>query len=168
MTGYARLRRIGRWRFPTHELSGDESVHARVGPGGWVKIYLGSGKRISLLDGEHWRLGSLGLGGGVCLIVRNQAGQKVATGCLSPDGTYGINGRDYSLVLTPRDAPRFGRADSWTLSEFDEDVAVIGRHPLSVTTGSPVHLGAILVAFALVKHGLPDESRPRIPGFRWA
>ncbi len=166
--GSARLRRVGRWRFPTHELAQDTVVLAAFGRGGWVKTYLGSGQQISLPDGERWRLGSFGVGGGVGLVVRNEKKQSVAVGRLSHGAIYGINGKEYSLTLTPNDTPRFGRSNSWTLRQFEEELAVITRYPLSVEATYPVHLGAVFVAFSLVRLGLPDESKPRIPKFQWA
>lgn len=167
LIGTARLRRIGHWRFPTHELSHDNAPLAQVGPGGWARIYLGSGQRIVLSDGARWRLGSSGGGGGVCLVARNELREKVAVASLRLDGTYGINGKEYTAVLTPSSKPRFARANTWVLREFEEELAVMTRHPMTVDATSPVHLGAILVAFAVVRLGLPDESKPRIPTFKW-
>lgn len=167
LIGSAHLRRVGRWRFPTHELSQDNVVLAALGRGGWVRTYLGSGQQIALSDGARWRLGSFGFGGGVGLAVRDERRQNVAVARLSNGAIYGINGKEYSFTLTPNDTPRFGRSNSWILRQFEEELAVITRYPLSVEATSPVHLGAVFVAFSLVRLGLPDESKPRIPEFQW-
>lgn len=167
LIGRAHLRKVGQWKFPTHELIQEDAAIAEMGRGGWFRVYLGSGQKIALSDGARWRLGSFGVGGGVGLVVRNERRQRVAVACLSPGDVYGINGKDYSLTLTPNDTPRFARANSWVLRQFEEELAVITRHPLSVEASSPVHLGAVFLAFALVRLGVPDESKPRIPAFRW-
>jgi hypothetical protein len=53
------------------------------------------------------------------------------------------------------------------ISDDDGELAIVTRSPLSVTTRRPVHLGAVLISFALVRFGLPEESAPVMPSFRW-
>jgi hypothetical protein len=166
MEGPAAVRRLGRWRFPVFELEQDGDVLARMGRTGWIKIYLGSGQRIDLPDGDRWRIRSIGTGGTFIPVIVDSSGRKVALGGLS-HGSYGINGRDYSCVLAPVDKPMVGRANTWVLRSFEDDLAIITRQPLSIDASLQVHLGAVLMSFVLVRYGLPEETMPRIPAFRW-
>jgi hypothetical protein len=164
--GRGRVRRVGRVGFPVFELTQDREVVARLGRTGWFKIYLWSGQRIELSDGERWTLRSIGARGSISPLIVNAERRNVAIAGLR-DGTYGISGRDFAYVLCPEHKPRIGRANRWILRHFEQELALITRHPLSVEAAAPVHLGAVLLSFALVRYGLPDEAMPGIPVFRW-
>jgi hypothetical protein len=166
LKGRASVRRIRRWKFPVFELEQGGDVLAHLGRAGWIKIYLGSGQRVELPNGERWRIRSIGIGGTFSPIIVDSLGRKVALGGVS-HGSYGINGKDYSCVLAPVDKPMVGRANTWSLRRFEDELATITRYPLSVDASLPVHLGAVLMSFVLVRYGLPEESMPRIPSFRW-
>ena len=166
LEGKATVRRLGRWRFPVFELEQGGHVLAHMGRTGWIKVYLGRGQRVELADGSRWAIRSIGIGGSFAPIIVDSSGRKVTLAGMS-HGTYGINGKDYSCVLTPVDKPRIGRANRWVLRRFEDDLATITRYPLSVDASRPVHLGAVLMSFVLVRYGLPAESMPRIPSFRW-
>jgi len=164
--GNGRIRRVGRIGFPVFELTQDSEVLARLGRTGWFKVYLWSGQRIELSDGERWRLRSIGGGGSISPLIVNEERRTVAIAGLR-DGSYGISGRDFSCALYPAHKPRIGRANRWILRHFEQELALITRHPLSVEAAVPVHLGAVLLSFALVRFGLPEETTPGIPAFRW-
>jgi hypothetical protein len=164
--GSGRFRRVGRIGFPVFELTQDREVLARLGRTGWFKIYFWSGQRIELSDGEQWRLRSVGARGSISPLIVNAEGRIVAMAGLR-DGSYGISGRDFACALYPAHKPRIGRANRWILRHFEQELALITRHPLSVEAAAPVHLGAVLLSFALVRFGLPDEATPGIPEFRW-
>ncbi len=164
--GSASVRRVGRVGFPVFELVRDSEVLARLGRTGWFKIYLWSGQRIELSDGARWKLRSIGAHGGISPLIVDAGGRKVAIAGLR-DGCYGISGRDFACALYPAHKPRIGRANGWILREFEQELALITRHPLSVEAAAPVHLGAVLLSFALVRYGLPDEATPGVPAFRW-
>ena len=166
LEGKATVRRLGRWRFPVFVLEQDGRVLARMGRTGWIKVYLGRGQRVELADGSCWTIRSIGIGGTFAPVVVDSNGRKVTLAGMS-HGTYGINGRDYSCLLAPVDKPRIGRANRWVLRRFEDELGTITRHPLSVDASLPVHLGAVLMSFVLVRYGLPEESTPRIPAFRW-
>lgn len=166
LEGRAKVRRLGRWRFPVFQLEQDGDVLARMGRTGWIKIYLGTGQRVGLPNGDRWRIRSLGTGGTFIPVIFDSNGRKITFGGLS-HGSYGINGRDFSCVLAPVDTPMVGRANTWVLRRFEDDLAIITRQPLSVDASLPVHLGAVLMSFVLVRYGLPEETMPRIPSFRW-
>jgi hypothetical protein len=166
LTGRATVRRLGRWKFPAFELGQDGDVLARMGRTGWIKVYLGSGQRVELPNGDRWTIRSIGIGGTFSPIIVDSSGRKVALAGMS-HGSYGINGKDYSCVLAPVDEPMIGRANTWALRRFEDEIATITRYPLSVDASVPVHLGAVLMSFVLVRYGLPEESMPRIPAFRW-
>jgi len=166
LAGKATVRRIRRWKFPVFELRQDGDVLARMGRTGWIKVYLGSGQRVELPNGDRWTIRSIGSGGTFSPIIVDSSGRKVALAGMS-HGTYGINGKDYSCVLAPVDEPMIGRANTWILRRFEHEIATITRYPLSVDASLPVHLGAVLMSFVLVRYGLPEESTPRIPSFHW-
>jgi len=166
LAGKATARRLRRWKFPAFELGQDGDVLAHMGRTGWIKVYLGSGQRVELPNGDRWTIRSIGIGGTFSPIIVDSSGRKVALAGMS-HGSYGINGKDYSCVLAPVDKPMIGRANTWILRRFEDEIATITRYPLSVDASVPVHLGAVLMSFVLVRYGLPEESKPRIPAFRW-
>ena len=166
MVGRADVKRVGRWRFPVRELRQGHDVLAQMGRGGWFTTYLGRGQRVELSSGDRWTIGAIGSGGDSLPIIIDANRRRVTMAGMS-HGTYGINGKDYACVLYPRDGTRFGREDEWILRQFDDEVAIIRRSPLSVMATHPVHLGAVLMSFVLIRHGLPEESAPRIPAFHW-
>jgi len=164
--GKATMRRVGGWRFPKYELIQDGAVLARLGRGGWLRIYIGRGQRVDLADGERWTVRSIGAGNTFYPVIVDASRRKVALAGFT-HGTYGINGKDYACALYPSDKPLIGRANRWILRHFEDELAVITRHPLSVEARLPVHLGAVLISFALVRYGLPEESSPVIPALSW-
>jgi hypothetical protein len=167
LSGTARLRRVAPWGFPTAALVGGGETIALLGRMGWFRIYFGRGQRIELADSIRWTLTSMTTGGMISPVILAGDGRKVAQAGLR-DGTYGINGRDYAAVLHPAEAAlRFGRANRWQISDREGELATVIRSPLAVTAQRPVHLGAVLLSFALVRFGLPEESSPKMPTFRW-
>lgn len=99
-------------------------------------------------------------------VVYNSSGQKLALAG-SSHGTYGITGKDFACSLFPAEKLLVGRANIWTLSQFEDEIATVTRYPLSVEAKGPVHLGTVFLSFILVRHGLPDDSMPRVPSLRW-
>ena len=166
LVGPAELRRISPWGFPTAALSAQGTTLALLGRMGWFRIYFGRGQRIELADGTRWTLTSRTTGGTIGPVILDQSGRKVTQAGFR-HGTYGLNGRDYACVLHPADTRGFGRANRWMLSNDDGELAVVTRSPLQVSARRPVHLGAVLMSFALVRFGLPEESAPVMPSFRW-
>ncbi|MGI9584115.1 MAG: hypothetical protein ACR2N7_00820 [Acidimicrobiia bacterium] len=165
-TGVATMHRVGRWSFPTHELRHEGTTLARLGRSGWLRIYMGSGQRIETADGEPWRIRAFGSGGSMYPVVLDSVGRRVAMAG-SNGGTYGINGRDFACTLYSDKEHRFGRSNAWILREFETEIAAVTRYPAAVDATLPVHLGAVLLAFVLVRYGLPEESSPAVPVFRW-
>jgi hypothetical protein len=166
LVGRANVRRIGRWEFPAHELLRDGEVVARMGRMGWFRIYFGPGQGIELHDGVRWTVRSIGGRGTIRPLIVDSARRKIAIAG-SSHGTYGINGKDYACVLYPADKTRLGRASRWILRQHEDELAIINRYPLSVEASLPVHLGAVLLSFVLVRYGLPEEAAPRVPAFHW-
>ena len=99
-------------------------------------------------------------------MILDQSGRKVTQAGFR-HGTYGLNGRDYACVLHPVDTRGFGRPNRWMLSNADGELAIVTRSPLQVVARRPIHLGAVLMSFVLVRFGLPEESAPVMPSFRW-
>jgi len=166
LVGSARLRRVAPWGFPATALLRDGETIALLGRMGWFRIYFGRGQRIELVDGTGWTLTSTTTGGTISPVILDQSGRRVAQAGFR-HGTYGLNGRNYAAVLHRADTSGRGRANRWMISDDDGELAIVTRSPLSVTTRRPVHLGAVLISFALVRFGLPEESAPVMPSFRW-
>ncbi len=165
--GTAELRRMSPWGFPSSALVVGGTTVALLGRMGYFRIYFGRGQRVELADGTNWTVTSISSGGTIQPMIVDEAGRRVATAGLN-HGTYGINGRDYACVFHPGEAPRFGRANHWMLTDGDQVLATVIRSPLSIEAHRPIHLGAVLLSFVLVRFGLPEESSPRVPSFRWA
>jgi hypothetical protein len=165
MVGSAQLRRVARWRFPVFELTQEGKVLASLGRSGWIKVFFGRGQRIVLADGSRWRIKSLGGGGSIGPAIFDASKRKVAISSVGVGG-YGINGRDYGCVLYQAEKKRFTRANHWIIRHHDETLAVITRHPRTVEASQPVHLGAVLLSFALVRYGILGEHAPRM-NFIW-
>lgn len=167
LLGRARLYRVGLWRFPVHRLVGGGETIATLGRGDWLTVNFGRGQRIELPNGSAWRIRSVGAGGTFLPIVIDEQRRAVATSGTS-HGTYGLNLRDHACVLVPAEAHHtIGRANRWILRDHDGELATLTRSPAIVDAIRPTHLGAILLAFELIRHGLAEESMPRIPAFRW-
>ena len=163
--GTAVLTRVGRLRFPVFELRQDGQVLASMGRSGWIKVMLGRGQRVELADGAAWRVQALGVAGSICPAVFDADGRKVAISSLR-DAKYGINGKDYGCILYASDKRRFSRADRWIMREYETELALFTRYPASVRADEPVHLGAVILAFALIRYGISGESSQRF-NFRW-
>jgi len=137
-----------------------------MGRMGWLRIYMGRGQRIRIADGDHWRVRAIGTRGSMVPVVFDSNGRKIAMAG-SNLGTYGITGRDFACSLYPEKKPPLGRPNRWILRQFEDELATIRRSPLSIDASLPVHLGAVFLSFILVRHGLPEDSVPGIPSFRW-
>lgn len=165
LVGSATLDRVGRWRFPVFELTQDDEVIARLGRTGWIKVLFGRGQRIELADGSRWRVKAVGVAGTIAPAIFDADKRKIALTGVG-EGSYGINGRDYGAALYQTEKRRFQRANRWIIRHHDDDLAEITRHPPSVVATRPVHLGAILVSFALIRYGILGEHAPRM-NLRW-
>ena len=164
--GCATVHRVGRWSFPVAELTQSGETLARLGRVGSLRVFIGSGQRIELADGERWTLRSVGGGGAVNPVIVDSDHRKIAMAGLA-HGTYGINCRDYAYVLYPTLKPRIGRANQWILRRHEDELAIVSRTPLRVEATLPVHLGAALLSLFLVRYRLPEESAAHVPAFRW-
>lgn len=161
MLGHAELHRVSRWRFPLFELTQDGKVLASLGRSGWVKVFFGRGQRIVLADGSRWRIKSLGAGGVISPAIFDSSKRKIAISSVGVGG-YGINGRDHGCVFYQAEKKRFIRANRWIIRHHEDELAVITRHPRTVEASHPVHLGAVLLSFALVRYGILGEDAPRM------
>lgn len=165
IVGKAHVRRVGRSGFSGSELTHDGAVLAQIGRAGWLRIYMGPGQKIELADQTRWKIRAIGSKGSMVPVIFDSNGRKIAIAG-SSHGTYGINGRDFAYALYPGEKLLFGRANKWILRHFEDEVATITRLPLSIDATVPIHLGAALLSFVLVRHGLPEDSVPSIPSLR--
>jgi hypothetical protein len=83
LAGKATVRRLRRWKFPAFELGQDGDVLAHMGRTGWIKVYLGSGQRVDLPNGDRWTIRSIGIGGTFSPIIVDSSGHKVALAGMS-------------------------------------------------------------------------------------
>lgn len=165
MQGAANVVRVGRFRFPAFELRQGDEVLASLGRSGVIKIMFGRGQRVELTDGTAWRVRAMGNAGAICPVVVDAQRRRI-TISYPREGKYALNGRDYGCVLFAAKKRRFSRADEWILREHETEVATFTRYPASLVANEPVHLGAVILAFALIQHGILGESKLRFNA-RW-
>jgi hypothetical protein len=116
-----------------------------MGRTGWLRIYMGPGQRITIADGDYWRVRAIGTRGSMIPVIFDSSGLRIAMAG-SNHGTYGITGRDFACSLYPAENPLVGRANKWTLRQFEDELATITRYPLSVEAKLPTHLGAVFLS----------------------
>lgn len=164
--GDAVLRRVGRWRFPVHELVSNGEVLARLGRFGLWRIFFGRGVVVALADGTTWRLRSLGMAGAICPVIVDSEIRKVALA--APHfGGYGLNGPDWAYVMYPSEPRRLVRSNHWILRDHEENVGVVTRRPWRIETDTPLPIGAVIMGLALAVYAIPGESKLGVPAFRW-
>ncbi|MGI9606406.1 MAG: hypothetical protein ACR2P0_09740 [Acidimicrobiales bacterium] len=161
LSGTAQLNRVGRIGFPVHQLTCDGEVIASLGRAGWIRIFLGRGQRVELADGSRWRIKSIGLHGKISPAIFDDQGRKIALSSLGTNA-YGVNGRDFGFELYQLDKRGVSRANRWILRRHDVGVADLTRHPRSIRSHEPIHVGATLLAFTLVRFGILGEFTPRL------
>jgi len=163
--GTAAVARVGRFRLPVFELRQDGRLLASMGRSGLIRIMFGRGQRVELADGSKWRVQALGIAGAICPAVINAERARIAIS--SPrEGKYGLNGKDFGYFLYAADRKRFSRADNWILRHHETEVARLTRYPASISTDEPVHVGAVILSFVLMQHGILGESASRF-NFSW-
>ncbi len=165
MQGAANVVRVGRFRFPAFELRQGDEVLASLGRSGVIKIMFGRGQRVELADGTAWRVRAMGNAGAICPVVVDAQRRRITISYPRED-RYALNGRDYGCVLFAAKKRRFSRADEWILREHETEVATFTRYPASLVANEPVHLGAVILAFTLIQHGILGESKLRFNA-RW-
>ena len=165
LAGIAEVRRVGRFRFPVYELVQGDASLASMGRTSWIKVFMGRGQRIKLTDGSEWRLKSLGAAGTICPAILDADKRKIALSSVAVGG-YGINGKTFGFMFYRGEKQRFSRANRWILRQYEDEIAIVTRYPAAVDASESVHLGAVLLAFSLVRYGIVGESRPLLK-FQW-
>jgi len=155
IVGHARVVDAPGLGFPDTRLVQDHRTLAELGRLSWFNVFFGPGQLVVLPDGTRWRVGAFSRSRWVCPMVAVEGGGSVARS--SPgDRNYGINTRDHAYSLSPAEARR-GRARRWVLVEQETEVAVVRRIPFAVDASVPVHLGVVVLAFALCSFGVLGE-----------
>jgi hypothetical protein len=163
VSGEGRVRRVPGSFFPAHEVVFGSEVVAHLGRYSWWSIYFRRGQRVLLADRE-WRLAAITRGRAICPLLVDEEGRRVATTAVGARN-YGIQGRDFAYVLNPTGP---GRPDAWTLWIRDvEEVGVVRRRSLSVFLTDPVPLAVVLLAWVLVRFGIPGEGPTGVPVISW-
>jgi len=164
--GRVSVHRVGRWRFPVFELRQGATVLAQMGRQGWYRIFFGTGQRIELADGSGWRLRATGRAGAICPVVVDEDQLKIVLG--SPVvGGYGVIGMTNAYKLYLTEPSCLVRANRWILREHEKQVAVVSRFPLELDATRGIHIGTVLMSFALIQYGIPGENRLRAPKLNW-
>ncbi|MFH1331283.1 MAG: hypothetical protein ABIJ48_11600 [Actinomycetota bacterium] len=168
VSGAAAVRRAHLVRFPSYRLTAQPGLRVELARYGALNIYFfGPGQKIALPWGGRWRLTTIERGGGLAVVVVNEARQKLAMAAAGAvAGNYGINGRDYAYTLNPAEGG-WGRARLWDLFAREDRVARLTRRPFRAFCSEPIPLPALLLALLLVRTGIPGEGSRYVPDFRW-
>jgi hypothetical protein len=153
--GSVRLRRVGRLAFPIEELVGPDGPVAHLGRNSSLKIFFGPGRRVRFADGTEWRIKAVASGRHIVPIVTSPAGTVAVSGPLFAKRSYGINTKDKGFTLIP--VGNVGRG-IWVLRRHEFEAASIDEHARVLTAAEPIPVGAILMAFTLMSHGIPGEA----------
>ena len=152
------LRRISRSGFPTHELIAARGTIARLGRDGTFRIFFGRGRRVQLVDGTEWRIKATTSGPYIIPIIKARTGIVATSGPLGGRRCYGINGKHFGFALTPLGPIRVLRQVAWLMRRHEDEVAMIDTAHV-MHTNEPVPIAAVLMAFALIDHGIPGEAK---------
>ncbi len=152
------LRRISRSGFPTHDLVAAGSTIARLGRDGPLRMFFGRGRRVQLVDGTEWRIKATSAGPYIVPIIKARDGVVAFSGPVGGRHCYGINGRSFGLVLVPLGPVRLLGQVAWQMRRHEDEVATIDADHV-MHTNEPVPIPAVLLAFALIDHGIPGEAK---------
>ncbi len=166
LSGRVELRRIHVWRYPAYEMLHDGELLATVGRIGWFRVYFGRGVPVELADGSRWRIRARTIGGFLCPVIVDGERLQIAVGSPGQGRDYDITCRDFGYGLFPA-SPKPRSRERWSLRLHETEVATVRLHPLSADATDPVHIGALVISFVLIRYGLPDETRPRLSSFSW-
>jgi len=158
LNGSGRLRRLGRFGFPVEELVDGERSLAALGRDGSLRMFFGSGRRVVLADGAEWRIKSMTSGRHIVPIITSAEGTIAISGPLYAKRSYGINGKDYGLNLIPMGKTGFNSSGLWVLLRHEDQKAIIDQSDRTVRAEEPIPLGAVIMAFTLITHGIPGEG----------
>ena len=153
-----RLRRVGRFGFPVEELAGEDEVVAWLGRDGSLRMFFGPGRRVRLADGTEWRVKAATSGRYIIPIVTSASGMIAIAGPLPGKRTYGISGKDFGCNLVPLGHGGFRRPRRWALRRHETEIATIDETERAIQPVEPVPLAAAVMAFTLIRHGIPGET----------
>ncbi|NNC92039.1 MAG: hypothetical protein HKN80_06070 [Acidimicrobiia bacterium] len=156
--GSCGLRRVGRFGFPVEELVSDKRSLASLGRDGSLRMFFGSGRRIQLADGSEWRIKSTTSGRHIVPMITSAEGPIAISGPLHAKRSYGINGKDYGLTLIPMGKTGLSGSGQWVLRRHEDQIATVDQGDRTVSAIQPIPLGAVIMAFTLITHGIPGEG----------
>ena len=108
----------------------------------------------------------MGKAGAICPVIIDEENLMIAL-ATPVKGGYGVEGADYGFSLYPVDRRSLAGTDRWVLREREHEVAQVTRFPQRVTAYRELHIGAALLALAVIKYGIPGEDRFVMPRFQW-
>jgi hypothetical protein len=152
------LRRLGRFGFPTDELVTERGTIARLGRDGSMRIFFGRGRRVQLVDGREWRIKATTAGPHIVPMIKAATGIVATSGPLSGTRCYGINGKHFGYALVPLGRIRLLGQLDWSMRRHELEVATIDSDHV-IHTSEPIPIAAALMAFTLIAHGIPGESK---------
>jgi hypothetical protein len=157
--GSAIVRRTGRLSFPTEDLIGDGRLVAHLGRNGSLRIFFGPGRRVRLSDGTEWRIKAMISGRHIVPILTSPPGTIAITGPLGAKRSYGITLQDRGYALVPLTSVGIARPRRWVIRRHEHRIAVLDDEMRRLTTAEPMPIAAVLMAYTLITHGIPGETR---------
>jgi len=113
---------------------------------------------VQLGDGTEWRIKSTTAGPYIVPIITAPTGTVATSGPVSGKRCYGINGRHYGYVLVPLGRVRLLGELDWSMRRHEVEVARVESAQV-IQTNEPIPTAAALMAFTLIEHGIPGESK---------
>lgn len=165
IVGNSRLRRVGAVGFPVWELTNEGEVLARLGRLSWWSIYFGFGVRVEVAGEEPAKLRSYENSGMVNAVLLNGDGQRLSVGSVAVSG-YGIHGREFNYLLFPNRRDSLADND-WTLSSTHAELGRLTRSPMTLDALAPVPVEAAIIAFTLLRVGIPGDKKMELPITKW-
>lgn len=80
------------------------------------------------------------------------------SGPLYAKRSYGINVKDHGYTLIPLGPTGIRRPGLWSLRRHETQVAAVEDHDRIMHATEPIPIAAALMAFTLMKHGIPGEA----------
>ena len=161
LVGTFRMHRRGGFGFPQYELLDHGTRVAALGRDSSLNIMLGRGRRVLLANGVEWRIKGVSSGPYIVPVIRSRDGTVARSGPLTGRRIYGIVGADFANTVFPLNRAGVMQSQHWGIRERELDVGRIDQSAGSLEAHQPIHIATVLLAFALIEHGIPGEAKLR-------
>jgi len=156
--GSIQMRRIGGFGFPVEAMVDENGVLAHLGRDSSLWIFFGPGRKVRLSDGTEWRIKSTTSGRHIVPIITSDSGTVAVSGPLFAKRSYGINLRGHAYTLIPLGHVGLRRPGLWSLRRHEDQIAAVEDHDRTIHAAEPIPIGAALLVFTLITHGIPGEG----------